>query len=138
MFDVHDFPRGAPLPPVEAADLSAVLKRVREYASRHEQAGQLGAHAPAVGLEAFKMVASPDADGVALWFRAVLLHIFLKHGKFAEFQHQGELREDFLRLWASFPLKAVDVKPGGEFSLNESEFEEAVRQLPRVPGASDI
>jgi hypothetical protein len=26
MFDVHDFPRGTPLPPVEAADLSAVLK----------------------------------------------------------------------------------------------------------------
>jgi hypothetical protein len=134
MFDVTEFPHGAAVAPVKVADLTAVLKRVAQDAERHEQSGQLGAHSSAVGFQAFKMVASPDADIGAVWFRAVLLHMALKHGNFVQFQDQGELTEDFLRLWSSFPFKAVDVKPSGEFSLNLSEFDEALRQLPKPSG----
>jgi len=131
MFDPKEFSQGEILPSVKPADLAKTLKLVADYARRAEDSGQLSADA--VGWAQFKMVASPDADVGAVWFRAVLLHFALKHGKFTDFQDQAELREDFLRLWASFPFRAVNTKPNGEFSLNENGFEETVRQLRNPP-----
>ena len=128
MFDPKEFSQGAVLPSVEPADLTKVLNLVAGYAKRAEESGQLSAHA--AGWAPFKMVASPEADVGAIWFRATLLHIAIKHGKFTDFRDRGELRQDFLKLWASFPFRAVNAKPSGEFSLNENEFDEAVRQLP--------
>jgi hypothetical protein len=54
-----------------------------------------------------------------------------------QFQEQGKFSDDFLRLWASFPFKAIDA-PSGEFSLNEGELEKAVRRLPKCVGWRQI
>jgi hypothetical protein len=45
--------------------------------------------------------------------------------------HDGELTEDFLRLWATFPFKFVDVQEDGGFQLNGDDFIEAAQGLDK-------
>jgi len=125
MFNLDEFPRRASVPPVEPADLNAVVKLMKDSLQRDEQGGRQRA----VGMTFYKSACSPGADVMAVWFRAAHLCLALKQREFGEFMHQGELKDSFLRLWATFPFKAVDIQPDGSFHLNRDDFDEALRKL---------
>jgi|SRR6185437_3339698 len=125
MFNLDEFPRGASVPTVEQGDLNAVLKLMKDSLQRDEQEGRQRA----VGMTFYKSACSPGADVMAVWFRAARLCLALKHGEFAEFMHKGEFKDSFLRLWATFPFKAVDIQPDGTFHLNRDDFDQALRKL---------
>lgn len=125
MFNPSDVSTGAMVPAVAPSDLAAIVKLMMDFAIRDEQEHRQCA----VGLNVYQAACSPGADTGAVWFRAATLCLALKHGDFTEFMHEGELKDAFLRLWATFPFKAVDIQQDGSFQINRGDFDEALRKL---------
>jgi hypothetical protein len=116
-----DLSAGAVVPAVTPSDLDAVVKLMLDFEKEHDGG--------AIGLNVYQAACSPGADVGAVWFRATILCLALRHGEFAEFVEAGVIKGSLLRLWAAFPFKAVDVQQDGSFQLNGTEFGDALRNM---------
>lgn len=74
-------------------------------------------HAPdqqfAIGLNAFKVVCSPDANIHAIWYRAVLLELLcVRMGLLSRWLQNAELDETVFRVAAIFPIEKPQAGAG--------------------------
>ena len=112
---------GAAVPAVDVADLRTVLNIMADV----KEPQNVG-----FGAQFIQASCGPDADTLAVWFRASMLQVAKKDG-FLGGLCEGEPSNELLQYWAAFPSKATEVLPDGSFRLNMSELREGLRELQR-------
>jgi len=125
MFDPSIFTSGASVPSVDPKDLRQVLRFSRDTIAQDQASGQTRA----VGMSVFASMCTPGSDVAAVWWRCSLLQLAIQQGEFPRFQHDGEIDDALITLFATFPFRAVNIQPDGSFQLNREEFECELQKL---------
>jgi hypothetical protein len=99
---------GAPIPPVEAADMLCVRDLYKNLAQRVPEFTEGGA---AVGVDMLAEACRPGANVLAVSMRYQILCVMLKIGVLTEWQHGTDLDDAVYRAAATLPLNGVQLNP---------------------------
>jgi hypothetical protein len=128
VFEPSIITSGAPIPVVAPEDLKRVLRLSREVISKDRTSGQ----SMAVAVDVIAEICTPGANVGAIFWRCSLLQLAIHQGEFPNFQHDGEVDDVLVNLFATFSFRAVNVQPDGTFQLNRDEFEQELQKLNRA------
>jgi hypothetical protein len=93
---------GRPVPAVRAEEVRRVWSFLASEQARHPRV-----HGGAVSSVSLKLLASlcdPNANVLAVWFRAALVEILLQQGRLDRWREGDSLRDKVFEVAASFPL----------------------------------
>jgi hypothetical protein len=122
---------GAPIPPVEPADMLCIRDLYKNLAQRYPEFAEGKA---SVGVEMLANACRPGANVLAVGLRYQLLWAMVKLGVLAEWQHGEELNDTVYRVAATIPLNGIQLDPntfvqclrgevgGSRFSESRLEF----------------